>query len=734
MDTEASKPTPPLTTVALVGNPNTGKTTLFNALTGLSLRVGNYPGVTVERKIGTLRLDGQTANLVDLPGTYSLAAHSPDEMIVADILLGRQNDEQPVDTVLAIVDASNLERNLYLVSQVLELGLSTVVALNMVDIAESRNIQIDAKELTNQLGVPVIPICASKNQGVDDLRHALSQTPGQKQKPANLPNFPDTLTNQVQNLAQCLHQNGKPTLSNTEVFRALIDEGGYAEQRLIEQQGPNFSQTINEARRQASPEDPLSTVESKARYDWIERVLTNCLDRPETFQGTQSDRIDRLLLHSILGTAAFIAVMATVFQAIFTWAGPLMDVIDEFFGSLGQGVGSFLPKGALQSLIVDGVIGGVGGVMIFLPQIAMLFFFLGILEDCGYMARAAVLMDRLLTRCGLSGKSFIPLLSSFACAVPGIMATRTIEDRRDRFTTILVAPLMSCSARLPVYTILIAAFIPDRGILGGWIGLQGLTMFALYSLGTIVAILIAWILKKTLLKGEAPPFVLELPSYKVPNARTVGLRVYMGAKTFLVDAGTIIMAVAVVMWATAYFPRPETLLATYSAEQVGLEQNLTGESLEEALTTLEGKKAGALLEQSFLGRAGHFIEPTVKPLGWDWRIGMAVIASFPAREIIVATLGTVYSLGEVDESSHSLQDALRSATWPDGRPIYSIPVALSIMVFFALCAQCMATLATIRKETGAWTWPALTFAYMTTLAYLGALITYHLTSALGWGA
>ena len=404
-----------------------------------------------------------------------------------------------------------------------------------------------------------------------------------------------------------------------------------------------------------------------------------------------------------------------------------MDGIDAVFGALGIWASDLLPEGALQSMVVDGVIAGVGGIVIFLPQICLLFLFIAVLEDCGYMARAALLMDRLLTPCGLSGKSFIPMLSSFACAIPGVMATRTIDDPKDRLATMLVAPLMSCSARLPVYAIFIGAFIPDRVVLG-WFGLQGVTLLAMYAIGIVVAIPVAWILKKTLLQGTPTPFVLEMPSYKVPDVGTILMRIYQSARHFLERAGTLILAATIVMWALAYFPRSQAVLDHYEAER----QNLSNASAD-VLRELDAREASAMLEQSFLGRMGHAIEPAVAPLGWDWRIGMAALASFPAREVIVAALGTIYSLGEIDEASVSLRDALKSATWSDGRSVFNIPVALSIMVFFALCAQCVSTLAVIQRETGTWRWPVFTITYMTLLAYAGAYLTYHIGMAMGWG-
>ncbi len=726
-------------TIALVGNPNTGKTTLFNGLTGLFQHVGNYPGVTVERKVGRLRLsDGRSADLIDLPGTYSLAAHSPDEMIVADVLLGRLPDERNVDAFLAIVDASNLYRNLYLVSQVLELGLPAVIALNMTDVADARSIHIDVEGLSRCLGVPVVRVCANRKRGLADLRRELGLMLCRERSTASslLPGFPVGFPAAVDAIAVVLgsHNGRNSTACRAEAFRAIVDEGGYAERRLIETHGENFREKLAEARGRFSAGSGLSALESEVRYNWIKQVLAENVSKPEHLQKTPSDRIDRVLTHRIWGTLLFVGIMSVVFQAIYAWAGPLMDWVDGGFSALSGWVGAWFPDGALKSLVQDGVIAGVGGVVIFLPQIAVLFFFIAILEDCGYMARAALLMDRLLTKCGLSGQSFIPMLSSFACAVPGIMATRTIEDRRNRLVTILVAPLMSCSARLPVYTILIGAFIPPKPILGEWVGLQGLTLFAMYCVGVVVAVPAAWLLKNTLLRGETPPFILEFPSYKVPDKRTVGLRVYQSSRAFLVRAGSIILAATITMWALAYFPRSADTVAEYERRRQTVAASLGGENLKAALVDLDARMAVELLNESYLGRAGHWIEPAVRPLGWDWRIGMATLASFPAREVIVATLGTIYSLGgDPDESSKDLRSALRNATWGDGRPVFNVPVALSVMVFFALCAQCASTLAVIRRETRSWGWTFLTFGYMTLLAYVGALATYQGTMALGWG-
>ena len=710
-------------TVAVVGNPNTGKTTLFNALTGLSQRVGNFPGVTVERKVGQLTLpDAGAIDLLDLPGTYSLSAKSPDELIAVEALMGLLKSESTIQAVLVVLDASNLRRSLYIVSQLLEIDLPLVVALNMLDVAKTRGIVIDASALSEHLGVPVIPIQANKRVGLDELKEALSQVIEKGKVPSRSPILPQSWWTDAEQLARKYEG-----VSMGLVLRVLVDNQNAFAYHVVERFGDDFAADLHALRTQVNVDDALANREIELRYRWIDEVLDDVLRDPEPLRVTRSDRLDRILTHPLWGSLTFGVIMACVFQSIFSWAVPLMDGIDALFGTVGGWATGSLPEGALQSMVVDGVIAGVGGVVIFLPQICILFLFIAILEDCGYMARAALLMDRLLTPCGLSGKSFIPLLSSFACAIPGVMATRTINDPKDRIATMLVAPLMSCSARLPVYAIFIGAFIPNQNIWGG-IGLQGLTLFALYCVGIFVAIPVAWILKKTLLRGQPTPFLLELPSYKIPDVGTVGMRIYQSARHFLERAGTLILAATIVMWALAYFPRSETIAAHYEAER----ERLVGAS-EEILDDLRAKEAGEMLQQSFLGRMGHAIEPVVEPLGWDWRIGMAALASFPAREVIVAVLGTIYSLGEVDEESVSLRDALRSATWSDGQKVFNIPVALSIMVFFALCAQCVSTLAVIQRETGAWRWPVLTFVYMTVLAYIGAYVTYRLGMALGWG-
>jgi ferrous iron transport protein B len=654
-------------------------------------------------------------------------------MVTVDVLLGRRDNEGPPDVVLSIVDASNLERNLFLVSQVLSLGLPTVVALNMIDLARDRQVEIDVDALSNRLGVPVVAVQANRRAGVDHLLDALSEAAREGAAPSHNP-FPEVFSLHVNELGAWLDSKSATPQPRFLVERLLLDSGGYLERELSNGSAAEAEGKFRAARESiAAAGYPTPAVEAIARYDWVARTLDGIVQRPGEYRATMSDRIDSVLTHKIWGTLIFIAAMAVLFSSIFILAVPLMDAIDGAVSGLAEAVETRMSEGALRSLVVDGVIGGVGAVVVFLPQILILFLFISVLEDCGYMARAAFLMDRLMAGVGLSGKSFIPLLSSFACAIPGIMATRVIESRRDRLTTILIAPLMSCSARLPVYVILIGAFVPAQYYLGGLVGLQGLVLLLMYAIGVFVAIGVAWLLKKSLLRGARPPFVLELPSYKIPSIRTVTWRMAERGWAFLARAGTVIFAVTIVIWALAYYPRSE---ARVSAEIAARRAVLASDPA--ALTEfnnpdhLEHLAASLHQRYSFLGRAGQWIEPAVRPLGWDWRIGAAAIASFPAREVVMGVLGVIYELGpDVDLGAagdqNRLQEQLRAAQWDDtGEPVYNLPVALSIMVFFALCAQCAATLAVIRRETNSWRWPAFTFVYMTALAYAGALLTYQI--------
>ncbi|HOJ32643.1 MAG TPA: ferrous iron transport protein B [Candidatus Hydrogenedentes bacterium] len=719
--------------VAVVGNPNVGKTTLFNSLTGLALVTANYPGVTVERKVGRMQLEGEPVYLIDLPGTYSLSARSPDEMIVADVLLSQQKGEEPVDLILAVVDASNLERNLYLVTQLLELGKPLLIALNMCDLAERHGVAIDYAQLEQVLGAPVVPVCAHKRVGIDALRASLQNLlQGQTAAPKPLVTFSEQFCESVRDLHAELNQKQAVIgrrVSLFEALRVLADRGGYAEQRLVDALGEPFRDKLNDYRLRAAQDGAVAAEESITRFKTIRRILDRCVRVSPKRQDMFSERLDSFLTHPILGLVFFVLVMSIMFQSIYNAAAPVVAWIDAGLSLLVQGIDNVLPQGVLRSLLVDGCIAGVGSVLAFLPQIVVLTLFIALLEDCGYMARAAFLMDKFLFRCGLSGHSFIPLLSSFACAIPGIMATRTISDRRDRFVTILVAPLISCSARLPVYSVMIAAFVPNTPVLGGFVRLQGLTLLLMYALGILLAAPMAWLFKKTILPGAPPPFLLELPSYKLPQMRTVVFKVYRQGKEFLKRAGTLIFALTVVTWALAYFPPlSSNVEAVYENQRREIEQTFPdGDEREVRLAQLERDESRARLENSFLGRAGRSLAFLFKPLGWDWRIGVATLSSFPAREVVVATLGIIFNIeNPEDESNEGLVSALRQAKRPDGSPLFTVSVALSLMVFFALCCQCGGTLIIIQRETNSWRWPAFTFAYMTALAYIGAFVVFRI--------
>lgn len=726
-------PARPLT-IALIGNPNTGKSTLFNALAGMHARVGNYPGVTVEKKIGNIQIEGRQVTLVDLPGTYSLSPRTPDEFVSVRVLMGLQQEVHQPDAVVCIVDAANLERNLYLFSQLRDMGLPVVLVLNMYDVAQARGATINLPLLRERLGVPVVTTEAHRKRGLDELRQAIlnvtAQTPARR-----LDVLPPALAASSEELQQQLSDWGEPT-PHYLAERMLLDPGGQVEADYVERHGAKLRDHLVAVRKSLLEAGcRIPAVEAQSRYAWVRKTLDGVVSRPAQRQITMSDRVDYLLTHRFAGLIVFAALMFIVFQAIYTWAGPFMEWIEGVQGLAASNVEAVVAPGPLRSLVVDGIIAGVGSVVIFVPQIAFLFFFIAVLEDSGYMARAAFLMDRLMASVGLSGKSFVPLMSSFACAIPGIMATRVIENRRDRMVTILVAPLMSCSARLPVYLLLIAAFIPATTYLGGWIGLQGLVLFAMSSLGALVAIPVAWFLKKTFFRGETPPFVMELPAYKWPSPGVVLHRLYDRSKAFVTRAGTLIFATTILVWAAGYFPgdhkRADQLQSQLEALKAGNSEAAETEEMAQLAEELKIEN-GRLMENSFLGRAGHWIEPVVRPLGWDWRIGVGAIASFPAREVIIATLGTIYSMGgEVDEEDEGLMSSLQNSKWPDGSPVYNIPVAFSIMVFFALCAQCGATLATIQRETQSWWWPTFTFLYMTGLAYVGAFITYQIGMQIG---
>jgi ferrous iron transport protein B len=709
--------------VALIGNPNTGKSTVFNALAGMNARTGNYPGVTVEKKVGHTHWGKQPVELIDLPGTYSLSPRSPDEAVAVHVLLGQQADVGTLDAVVCVADACRLERNLYLLSQLLEMEVPVVLALNMWNSAERRGVNIDVEKLSERLGIPVVTTSANRRQGMDELRTAVQRAI--VEPPPNAPKpMSDAFYAGVEKLSgQVADSLGTPE-PTYEIERILLDEGGTLEQQLLEKHS-HLGKLIVDAREELQQAGcDIPACEPAARFEWSRSLISEVTREPGTDRSL-TERIDSVLLHKVFGPIAFLAIMFIVFQTLYTWAGPLMTLCEEGQGLVSGFIETNMSPGPFRSLLVDGIVGGVGGVLIFLPQIALLFLFISILEDCGYMARAAFLVDRLMAVFGLNGKSFLPLMSSFACAVPGVMATRVIENRRDRLVTILIAPLMSCSARLPVYLLLIGAFVPATAFAGGWVSLQGMVLFGMTVLGTVVAIPVALILKVLLKKSDPSPFVLELPDYKMPSLRVVASRVWDRAKAFFVRAGTLIFASSILIWAAITFPGDRSKLYELQTEIEAMDEG-NDERLAQ-LSEQYNTENGRLVEQSTLGRIGKVIEPAVEPLGWDWKIGVGALASFPAREVIIATLGTIYSLGgEVDEEDAGLVSAMQNSKWPDGRPVYNLPVALSIMVFFALCAQCVSTLAIIKRETNSWFWPFVSFTYMTVLAYVGALLTYQI--------
>lgn len=705
-------------TIAVVGNPNTGKSTLFNTLTGLRQKTANYPGVTVERHTGIMKLDSGDVELVDVPGSYSLTSHSPDELVSADVLMGRIEGQPRPSAILIVIDSANLRRNLFMATQVMELGIPVVIALNMIDLAERRGIHIDAAKLTELLGVAVVPVIGSSTSGSQELKSALAEA---VRKPAATK---PSLVPEVREAAEWLLAElgaSAGELTTADLERALIDKDSAGEQRLIQLAGDKARSLLAELRTKLAPGTSLAAIEARARYGWIDKTVAQVESRTER-KRSFVDVIDNATSHPLIGSLLFLTIMATVFQAVFSWAGPIMDFIDALTSSLGQTVAEFLPPGALSSLIVDGAIAGVGSVIIFLPQILILFAFIIFLEDSGYMARAAFLMDRLMRACGLSGLSFIPMLSSFACAVPGIMATRVIPNPRDRLATMLAAPFMTCSARLPVYALLIAAFVPDITY-GYFFNLQGIVLFGLYMLGIVGGIFTAWMMKRFALRGPTPAFLIEIPPYRLPNFKSMAIRLMDRGKIFIKRAGTVIFTVAIVIWALVYFPRPESLFETYEAQRIEAAATLDGAPLDRRLVEIDNREAAALIEQSYLGRAGKVVQPLFAPLGWDWKITASVIASFPAREVVVAVLGTIYAVGnEVDETDSRLLNRLRNAKNADGNPVFTSGVAIGLMIFYAFCLQCMATVAIMRRETNGWKWPISAWLYMTGLGYVGALL------------
>ncbi len=719
-------------TFALIGNPNTGKSSLFNALSGSNAAVGNYAGVTVDLKRATIAHEGRTIELIDLPGTYSLNARSLDEQVSVNAVSGGIPSIPKLDGIIVVVDATAIERNLYLVSQLLETDLPILLVANMWDRLGKSGVSIDLDALETALGIPVITTCASKRRGIQAVKNALLKLP-------NLPNrsavdlFPSCLNTSAGQLQTWFQERNLP-LRPFQARRLLFDAGIHADDSILKRltNGKHvveLREFLAECKGKLASEGlPLPACETRQRYAWIKKTLDGIVQRTTPAPAIE-DRIDKVLTHQWFGLIFFIIAMLGIFQLLYSdyTTGLASGWLEEQQVAAQNFVQARMQPGALRSLITDGILAGIGAVLVFVPQIAALFLLLAILEDCGYMARVAMVMDRLMSKLGLNGKAFLPLMTSFGCAVPGILATRTISSRSDRLLTMLVAPLMSCSARLPVYVLMIYAFVPNESILGGWLKLQSVVLLVMLLLGATVAVPVAWLIRKFLLPGKSSPFVLELPAYKWPSFSVVFARVRDQVKEFVGRAGTLIFATAVVVWAMLYFPGDRAPLY----EKMRLQQESSDEAQIAQLDSEIQSMNAELVRDSMLGRMGIAMEPAFEPLGWDWRVGVGVLASFPAREVVIATFGTIFALGgDVDETSEPLRETLQNAKKTDGSPLITTSAALSIMVFFALCAQCGATLIIMKRESGSWKWPIFTFFYMTGLAYVGALITYQVASRL----
>ncbi|MSU71186.1 MAG: ferrous iron transport protein B [Opitutus sp.] len=686
---------------ALVGNPNCGKSTLFNALTGLKQKVGNYPGVTVEKKVGTAYSQhGQPITVIDLPGAYSLAARSPDEAVTRDVLLGRRADTEQPDRILCIVDATNLERNLYLVHQILDLGRPVILVLNMMDLAAEAGLDIRVARLEHELGIPVISCEAVHGKGLIDLKLAMSRTDLPLSRHAW--NIPAPIAPAVAELqASLTASDGKsPLIARAEALLLLTDQDSVRVAGSTPLSARTGEILHGWQKRWAGEGTDWAGSLVSSRYDAIGRIAAEVVLRTGSTGPTVSDKIDAVATHPLWGWLMLGSVMTLLFVSIFTLAEIPMNWIDDQTAALANWVKHAMTAGDLRDLVTAGAIGGVGGVIKFLPQILILFFFIGLLESTGYMARAAFIMDRLMSRVGLNGKSFIPLLSSYACAIPGIMATRTIEDPKDRLVTILVAPLMSCSARLPVYLLMIAALLPgDRVSLGAKVGL----MLLMYSLGTLGAFGFAWLFKRTLLKGAPPLMIMELPPYRLPRVKDVAIHMFERAWVFVRRAGTVILGISIVLWFLAAYPKAPA-----------------------------GATPTAQLAQSFAGRAGHALEPVIKPLGFDWQIGIGLITSFAAREVFVSTMGVVFNAESSDENIAPLRHAMLAAKWPDGRALFTPLVCFTLMIFYVFAMQCVSTIAVVKRETNGWKWPVFQTFYMTGTAWIVCFIVFQAGRALGF--
>ena len=706
-----SRATTEVFTIALAGNPNSGKTTVFNALTGARQHVGNYPGVTVEKKEGTARFADVAFTVVDLPGTYSLTAYSTEEIVARNFLI----DEQP-DAVVDIIDASNLERNLYLAVQLMELGVPLVLALNMSDVARDRGLQIDCGKLSKLLGVPVVPTVGHKGRGIRELLAAVADVcrkPAPRKRPVRQVDYGHEVEPHVEQLAEMVARH-EACADRARWYALKLLEGDEEAAKRIQSLCPDsceeiFKKAVQLRRHiEGISGADIGTVLADGRYGFIAGACAEAVSQTAEARISRSERIDRVLLSRWLGLPIFAVLMYAVFQLTFAVGDPLMGGMEAGFEWLGNTVTSFWPEGSdslLKSLLVDGIIGGVGGVLVFLPNILLLFLAIAFLEDSGYMARAAFLMDRLMHKIGLHGKSFIPMLIGFGCTIPAIMATRTLETRRDRLTTILVLPLMSCGARLPIYALIIPAFFPQA-----W---RGPMLWTIYIIGIVLAILLAKLLRVTLFKGEAVPFVMELPPYRMPTLRGLLLHMWERAWLFLRKAGTIILGVSVLMWALSVWPRPSAELTEPFEQQaaaVEARTDLAPQEKDDLLRSIDNAAAEAQLEYSAMGRIGRAIAPLLRPLGFDWKVSTAMLGAFAAKEVFVAQMGIVHAVGEADEESETLRSKLQAT--------YTPLQGFCIMLFCLVSMPCMATMAVTKRETGSWKWALLQVGGLTALAWV----------------
>ncbi|QEC68042.1 ferrous iron transport protein B [Panacibacter ginsenosidivorans] len=697
--------------IALVGNPNSGKTSLFNVLTGLNQKVGNFPGVTVDKKTGYTQLDNNTgATLIDLPGTYSLYPRRADEWVAYKVLMDADEEIKP-DIILLIADASNLKRNLLFCSQIIDLKHPVVVALTMMDLARKKGIEIDVQGLERELGVPVIPVNPRKNKGIAQLKKQLQQTAKHQFVPQQFDFIPnkELAADAIANV-----QHIFPHLSDYAAIHYLINHENFslndANQERIEQ--IEAEHKFNPVKTQAE--------EIMQRYTRIKTVMKQNVVEPDPLQKKLfTEYLDNILLHRVWGYVILMIVLFLLFQSIFWLAQFPMDAIDWSFSKLTAALNDFLPQVWWSDLLINGLVAGLNGILVFVPQIMILFGLITVLEDTGYMARISFLSDKLMRKVGLNGKSVMPMISGFACAVPAIMSARNIENRKERLLTILVTPLMSCSARLPVFTILIALVIPNTYFFG-ILSLQGLVMMGLYLLGTIMALIVSYVLKFFIQLKEKSFFILELPVYRAPRWKNVGITMVEKAKIFVTDAGKIIILISLLLWFLSSYGPSGRMNAVETKYAVLLKQPNTAESTKSITKQYNSEK----LQNSYAGILGKAIEPAIKPLGYDWKIGIALITSFAAREVFVGTMATLYSVEESDNST--LKQKMEGAVREDGTKVYTLPAGLSLMVFYLLAMQCMSTLAVVKRETRSWKWPAIQLVYMTGLAYFMSLLVYHI--------